>query len=419
MNNVRDFGAVGDGNVNDTAAIQRAIDAGGAVYFPGGTYRTGSIFLRSNGGLELAPDAVLVASTDPADYHCKDFCPQDTNNGCCGKSGQHLIIALKQENIFIRGGRIDGNARNILRDHTIVHTFMGGPQWKCKEWRPAQMMFLCECRNVRICDIDIEDTTGWACYLLGCTDVSIRGVNIRNSPYVSENDGIDLDCCGRVTVSDCNISVGDDAFTLRGCSARLKPPRPCEWVTVSNCIFRSHYAHAIRIGVGSGEIKNCQFNGISCYGSHMAIHINSKYSEKSAGVDIHDLAFRNFHVDVEQFAFLRLDYKFAKTPCAKSIRNIVFENATGHVRHPSMLRGNGVGEIGDIRFTNIDLQVDGTLDIPENTRKFCMIEGTDGAFELNRVRNVTFTGLKLRYEHPEAWKTDIAQTDCTGVLRRD
>ena len=236
---------------------------------------------------------------------------------------------------------------------------------------------------------------------------------------MSENDGIDLDCCGRVVVSDCNISVGDDAFTLRGCSARLKHPRPCEWVTVSNCLFRSHYAHAIRVGVGSGEIKNCQFNGISCYDSHMAIHINSKYSEKSAGVDIHDLAFRNFQVDVEQFAFLRLDYKFAKAPCVKSIRNIVFENATGHVRHPSQLRGNGVGEIGDIRFTNIDLQVDGALEIPENTKKFCMIEGTSGAFELNQVRNVTFTGLKLRYEHPEAWKTDIAQTDCTGVLRCD
>ena len=124
MNNVRDFGAVGDGVANDTAAIQKAIDAGGAVYFPRGTYRTGSIYLRSNGGLELAPDASLVASTDSADYNRKDFCPQDTNNNCCGKSGQHLIIALEQQNIFIRGGRIDGNARNIIRDHTIVHTLV-------------------------------------------------------------------------------------------------------------------------------------------------------------------------------------------------------------------------------------------------------------------------------------------------------
>ncbi|MBP5532109.1 MAG: hypothetical protein J6Y54_08810 [Lentisphaeria bacterium] len=420
MNDVKDFGAVGDGIANDTAAIQRAIDAGGAVYFPRGTYRTGSLFLRSNGGLELAPDATLVASTDPADYNRKDFCPQDANSGACGKSGQHLIIAQEQQNVFIRGGRIDGNGRNIFRDHTIIHTFMGGPQWKRAEWHPAQMIFLCECRNVRLCDLDLEDATGWSCYLLGCTDVHIRGLRIRNSPYIPENDGIDLDCCARVVVSDCDISAGDDAFTLRGCSARLKEPRPCEWVTVSNCIFRSHYAHAIRIGVGSGEIRHCQFNGISCYDSHMAIHINSKYSDKSEGVDIRDLAFRNFHVDVEQFAFLRLDYKFVRErQCGKSIRNIVFENVDGHVRHPSALRGNGVGEISGIRFTDVVLHVDGELRIPENTRKFCMIEETRGAFELKQVRDVIFTNLELKYEHPEAWETDIAQTECSDISRRD
>lgn len=39
MNNVRDFGAVGDGRHNDTASIQRALDAGGMVHLPDGVYR--------------------------------------------------------------------------------------------------------------------------------------------------------------------------------------------------------------------------------------------------------------------------------------------------------------------------------------------------------------------------------------------
>ena len=76
MNNVRDFGAVGDGIANDTAAIQKAIDAGGTVYIPGGIYRTGTLRLRSKGGLELAPEAVLLVSPDPADYAGAP-CPQE------------------------------------------------------------------------------------------------------------------------------------------------------------------------------------------------------------------------------------------------------------------------------------------------------------------------------------------------------
>ena len=65
MNNVLDFGARGDGIAKDTAPVQAALDAGGIVFFPPGTYLCGTLYLRSNGGLELSPGAVLLAFLSP------------------------------------------------------------------------------------------------------------------------------------------------------------------------------------------------------------------------------------------------------------------------------------------------------------------------------------------------------------------
>ncbi len=60
MTNVRDFGAVGDGQVDDTEAIQHAIDRGGGlIQFPRGTYR-----LRRSLVVELARHGRLGFSGD-------------------------------------------------------------------------------------------------------------------------------------------------------------------------------------------------------------------------------------------------------------------------------------------------------------------------------------------------------------------
>ena len=72
--NVKQYGAIGDGQTKDTEAIYAALAAcakagGGTVYFPAGTYLTGPVHIKDDHiTLELGNGATLRASNDFADY---------------------------------------------------------------------------------------------------------------------------------------------------------------------------------------------------------------------------------------------------------------------------------------------------------------------------------------------------------------
>ena len=66
--NVKDFGAIGDRKTYDTSAIQQALDSaskdGGTVYFPQGTYLTGTLYLKSDVSVIMNGKATILASSE-------------------------------------------------------------------------------------------------------------------------------------------------------------------------------------------------------------------------------------------------------------------------------------------------------------------------------------------------------------------
>ena len=121
--NILDFGAVGDGHTNDTAAIQAAIDAcavgGGRVVLPGGhTYRCGALKLCSNLELHLEMGAVLKGSDRLEDYLLSgqsnavpsSSTPSYVNCEYAGAPTHYFLYAKDCKNLAITGlGTIDGN----------------------------------------------------------------------------------------------------------------------------------------------------------------------------------------------------------------------------------------------------------------------------------------------------------------------
>ncbi|HEY0251338.1 MAG TPA: glycosyl hydrolase family 28-related protein, partial [Kofleriaceae bacterium] len=106
----RDYGAIGDGAANDTAAIQKAIDAakgtGGSVVLAEGTFLSGTLALGSDMTFYVAASATLLGSTNPADYPAEAPPTGNTQLLNCKRA---LLYAAGVDHLRIDGGgTLDG-----------------------------------------------------------------------------------------------------------------------------------------------------------------------------------------------------------------------------------------------------------------------------------------------------------------------
>lgn len=357
---VKECGAVGDGVTLDTKAIQAAIDSvaaqgGGVVDVPAGVYLTGSIWLRDNIDLHLNPGAVIKGSPDLKDYCDENCCPQNEAEIKGGDyiSGGHLIMGVGVRNVSITGsGRIDGNSDAFMLDEN-------GKRWSKKSkipGRPGQMIWFVDSQDIRIKDVEIADSPYWSLFILNCDRVWIDGcyVHTRRKDYHTFNgDGIDIDRCRYVTISNCRIDTSDDCITLRASQAhKLANPHDCEWVTVTNCNLSSS-CNAIRLGVGEGNIHDAVFSNLTISDTKQAFNIVAAYVRGNRGTDIDGIRFNNIRVQANEL--VRIHHMHSP---AAIIKDIVFDGISGSVKYTSKLWAKQAAPFTNIVFRNVDVPTD-------------------------------------------------------------
>lgn len=235
---IRDHGAVSDGKTICTVAIQKAIDqcaasGGGTVYFPPGTWLSGTIELRSHVTLKLEAGCRLLGSANLADYPERvSKVPTYTAK----YTARSLIYGADVENVSICGqGTIDGNASSFPINGRMRRPFL---------------IRMIQCRDVLVRDVALRESAMWMQHYLACQRVRIHQITVYNHTNIN-NDGVDIDGCRDFVVSDCVIDSDDDAIVMKSSG-----DRPCENVTITNCVLSSHCA-ALKMGTEStGGFRN-------------------------------------------------------------------------------------------------------------------------------------------------------------------
>jgi len=337
---VTERGAVGDGKTLNTAVLQAAIDelaarGGGTVTVPPGVYLIGTIELRSNITLDLQPGATLLGSGNLADYRACTASDGD-------RTGWHLVYAHGAKNIKIcGGGTIDGNGPAFWEptvpgphdDGTALTRVVAREKDPLKSpltWiladnakRPSPMLELADCTDVRIENVTITNSAGWVVHLDECRRVFITGVSLLANLLGPNNDGFDIMSCSDVMISNCYVSCCDDAVCLK----TRKTDRPCERVTVTNCVLRTRCA-ALKLGHGEsfGDFRQIAFSNCVVTESHRVVAIYSTEGAIVDGVAVSNIvcdtklpvaATTPIHIDLRQ-----------RTPTSKigAIRNVSISN---------------------------------------------------------------------------------------------
>ena len=365
---ISEFGAVADGKTLNTAAIQKAIDhaetaGGGVVEIPAGTFRSGSIFLKRGVELWLAEGAVLLGSTDIADYPKRET----RIEGHFEPWRMALVNAQGLERVRIGGrGRLDGNGVPFWA--AFWQRRKENPKCTNLEVERPRLMFIDRCRDVRIEGLALQDSGFWNLHLYRCRGVVIEGLRITIPSAVNglrgpSTDGIDVDSSQDVTIRRCYISTNDDNIALKGSKGPFADKDadspPVENILVEDC------------EVGEG-------NGLITCGSEATIvrHVTVRRCTISGRATLLTLKLRPDtpqhyeHILMDDITLTggegggRLlnvapwtqffDLK-GQPPPKRTVNDVTIRNVRGAFRSLGTLRGNPGDALRDITLENIDL----------------------------------------------------------------
>lgn len=426
---VLDFGAKGDGQTNDTKAIQATIDTatakgGGVVLFPAGKYVSGTIVLKDYVVLRLEAGAILQGSLNLKDY------PVDLGEYRLAQPYVWYAPFIYAENARYIG--IEGNG--IIDGRGTRENF---PPFPRENQRPGLVRFK-SCKFVNVENVTMRNPACWTFHLLNCEDVVVRNIRL-NSNTNRNNDGIDVDGGKRILITGCNISSEDDAIVLKSIMRETISD-----IVISDCILTSTCS-ALKIGTETvGNFENIAISNCAIYGSR-GINLFSVDGSNINNVTVSNISMRNSKSAIQIRLGARMrPYNMAKDELpahAGKLRNIMISNvqavigedvpSTGMDNSQNFISGIPGYKIENVTLSNIHITLFGNGDakqakreIPEEIKAYPK-SGMFGdlpayGFYVHHVDGIKMNDVKFEVLNPDYRPalvfddvSDVDVTECT------
>jgi polygalacturonase len=349
--NVVSNGADRTGKVKCTEIINKLIEklageGGGTLFFPGGTFLTGPIIMKSNITLYIDAGATIKFSDDFDDYLPM---VQSRWEDVRVKNFKSQIYAYQCENISIKGeGHLDGQGKKWW---DFMRT-AGSRQQPESKWqtifkkenadllaknayisaknnflRPP-MVTTYECKNVLIEGVSFSNPPFWTIMPAFSDNITVNGITVENPSNSPNTDGIDPSSCRNVHISNSHFSVGDDCIVIK--SGRdedgREAARPTENITITNCTMLKGHGGVVIGSEMSGNVKRVTISNCVFEGTDRGIRIKTM---RGRGGVIEDILVSNvmMYNMANEGILITLRYQSTKpeplserTPSAKNIR---------------------------------------------------------------------------------------------------
>ena len=241
---VKSFGAVGDGRADDTAAVQRAVDAGGGVHFPQGVFRltaTVVIELDRTGFVSLTGDGtarVVMAGPGPAfkfvGTHAGSADPPQFKPNVWDRQRAPMVDGLE---IVGAHAEADGIEATGTMQLTITRAVLRGLRHGIHLTVRNRNVLIADshiyqCRGIGVFydQVNLHQSNITGCHISYCDGGGVvsRGGNVRNVQIANcdleSNMGKDSPPTANVLLDSTGGSIGEVAIT--GCTIQHNSTGP-------------------------------------------------------------------------------------------------------------------------------------------------------------------------------------------------